>query len=162
MWRSDLVRRFRSLSLSLQSGHFIFTMSAHANPKLMDLARRILADEAASGKLAAGDSAGFSACERLRGPLGKMMGVTGFRSLLSRAVALGGAEAPFLLALPINADGSFEGLAGQRAKLEPRAFAAGERVLVAELIGLLVTFIGWRLTLHLLREVWPQLEDVAF
>lgn len=137
-------------------------MSALANPKLMDFARRILAYEAASGKLASGDSAGFSACEKLRVPLGKTMGVTGFRALLSRAIALGGAEAPFLLALPINADGSFEGLAGLRAKLEPRAVAKGECVLVAKLIGLLVTFIGSKLTLQLLREVWPKMDDLTF
>ena len=34
--------------------------------------------------------------------------------------------------------------------------AEGEAVLVAQLIGLLVTFIGEALTLHLLHEAWPQ------
>jgi hypothetical protein len=38
----------------------------------------------------------------------------------------------------------------------------GERVLVAHLLGLLVTFIGPALTRRLLQDIWPKLEDLEF
>ena len=41
-------------------------------------------------------------------------------------------------------------------QLADAEIAEGEAVLVAQLIGLLVTFIGEALTLHLLHEAWPE------
>jgi hypothetical protein len=37
-------------------------------------------------------------------------------------------------------------------------------VMLAQLLGLLVAFIGENLTLHLVRDVWPKvrLDDVEF
>jgi hypothetical protein len=46
------------------------------------------------------------------------------------------------------------------SKLDPRAIAEGEVVLVADLLGLLVTFIGPALTVQLLGDVWPNLDDL--
>ena len=117
----------------------------------------------ASGKPAgANASTAFRVCEKLRGPLGKIMGVGGFHSLLARAVRLSGAEAPWLRAVQIAADGSLEDLNRLEAEQDGRAGAAGEAVLVAELLGLLVTFIGSDLTLRLLHEIWPKMEDLNF
>jgi hypothetical protein len=42
------------------------------------------------------------------------------------------------------------------AQLSDAEIAEGEAVLVAQLIGLLVTFIGATLTLHLLQEAWSE------
>ncbi len=122
-----------------------------------EFARRLLAYEAASGEPAdAQESAAFRVCEKLRGPMGKLIGVDGFRSLLSRAQALGCAEVPWLCALQIQADGSLEGLDELEAKLDARAVTEGEGVLVGQLLGLLVIFIGPALTLGLLHDIWPR------
>ena len=137
-------------------------MSDRSTPKLKAFARQLLAAEAASGNPAgAKDPRAFRACERLRGPLGKLIGIGGFRSLLSRALALAGEEVPLLRALHIKADGSLEDLETE-AELDPREVAAAEVVLVAQIAGLLVTFIGPALTLQLLRDIWPKIPDPNF
>ncbi len=121
-------------------------------------ARQLLGYEMASGKPAhANDySPAFRVCEKLRGPLGKLMGVDGFRSLLARALALACEQTPWLCALQVQADGSIKGLDELEAKLDSRAITEGEVVLVGQLIALLVIFIGPALTLGLLREIWPK------
>ena len=135
-------------------------MPDSANQKLNGFARQLLAAEAASRNPAdAKDSEAFRACEKLRGPLGILIGVGGFRSLLSRALALAGEDAPMLRALHIRADGSLEGL---ETDLDPREAAAAEVVLMAQITGLLVTFIGSALTLQLLRDIWPKISDPNF
>ncbi len=135
-------------------------MSDSATPKLKAFARQLLACEAATRDPAGTkDSRAFRACEKLRGPLGKLVGISGFRALLSRALAVGGEEAPVLRALHIRADGSLEDL---EAGLDPRKLAEGEVVLMAHIVGLLVTFIGPALTLQLLRDIWPKIPEPNF
>jgi len=85
------------------------------------------------------------------------MGKAGFRALLSRALALANAEVPSLRAVRVNADGSLEGFEELYAQLPPEEFFEGRVVLLAQLLGLLVAFIGENLTLRLVREVWPKL-----
>ncbi len=134
-------------------------MSNRASPPLKALAEQLLVLEASAvGSVRASNSAAFRVCDKLRGPLSRLMGTLGFRSLLSRARALAGAEVPWLLGLHTRPDGSLEGPAGLEAQLDPSTIAAGETVLVSHLIGLLVTFIGPALTVGLLRDVWPGLE----
>ena len=136
-------------------------MSKSATPKLKQLARRLLAYELESGKPAdAKDSAAFHVCEKLRVSLGKLMGQGGFCSLLSRALMLAGAEVVWLHSLELKGDGTLEGLDELEAKFGSRAVAEGEVVLVAELLGLLVTFVGPDLTLWLLHDGWPELGDL--
>ncbi len=138
-------------------------MSNSATPKLREFTRRLLAYEVASGKPAnAKDSAAFRVCEELRQPLGKLLGIGGFRALLARALAVAGAEVPWLRALQIKADGCWEGLNELEGKLDPRAIAEGEVVLVSQLLALLVTFIGSALTLPLLHDIWPKMDDLDF
>ena len=138
-------------------------MSNSATPKLKQFARRLLAYEAASRKPAASEhSAAFHVFEKLRGPFGKLLGAGGFRVLLTRALILAGAETPWLRELQIKADGSVEGLDAQEGKLKARAVADGEVVLVAQLVSLMVTFLGKDLTMRLLQDIWPQMENVTF
>ena len=132
-------------------------MSQNAEPKLKEFARRLLACEAASDKpIGAKKSAAFHVCEKLRGPLGQHLGMDGFRSLLSRALALAGAEVPWLMELQLKTDGSLKGLDKLAATLDADAIAEGESVLVAQLLGLLMTFIGRALTLGFVRGTWPD------
>jgi hypothetical protein len=136
-------------------------MSNSASPTLKHTAQRLLAYEAVVGKPGdANISTGFRVCEKLRGPLAKLLGVDGFRSLLSRALALAGAEALWLRALQIKTDGSIEGWNEVEAKLDSRTIAEGEIALIAQLLGLLLTFIGPALSIGLLRDVWPEFDDL--
>lgn len=138
-------------------------MSNNTTPKLKESARRLLAHEAASDKsVGTNGSKAFRVCEKLREPLSRLTGIGGFRSLLSRALALAGAEIPWLRALHINAEGSLEGLETLDEKSDSRELAEGEVVLVSQLLGLLVTFIGPALTLQLLRDIWPKMNDLDF
>lgn len=119
-------------------------------------ARRVLAYEAASGDpVAPKDSAADRVCAKLCGPLARLMGAAGFRLLLERALVLARKQAPLLRALRVNADGSLEGLDELEAKFGAEAVAEGEVALVAQLLGLLVTFIGPVLTLRLVQTAWP-------
>ena len=102
--------------------------------------------------------------EKLRPHLATLMGTVGFRALLSRALALANAEVPWLRAVHVKADGSLDGLDGLGAQVNPAEIFEGKVVLLAQVLGLLVAFIGERLTLSLVREMWPRipLHDVNF
>jgi len=119
------------------------------------IAQRLTAYEAAESKSSEGDLAAFAVCEKLRGPLARLSGANGFRSLLSRALALASNEMGWLRAVQIKADGSLESPT-EMAGVGQEEITQGGVVLVAELLGLLATFIGEPLTLGLVREVWPR------
>ncbi len=131
-------------------------------PKLRHCARRLLAYEAASARIVGANvSAASLVCEQLRGPLINLTGIDGYRSLLSRASTLAGAEVPCLRTLEVMPDGSLEGLEEIAVKLDSRSIAEGELVLTAQLLGLLVTLIGSAVTLPLLQSVWPRMDDLT-
>jgi hypothetical protein len=128
-----------------------------APPETRDFARRLIAREAARDKPPVmGGSAAVRVCEKLRLPLARLAGTEGFRSLLSRAVALARAEVPSLDAVVVRADGSLEGLDGAGDGRDAGAGGEAGVVVVARLLGLLVTFIGEPLTLGLVRDAWPE------
>jgi hypothetical protein len=104
----------------------------------------------------------FAVCEKLRAHLAILMGVAGFRELLSCALPRAHAEVPWLGAVHVKADGSLEGFEQLDAHHNPDELFEGGVVLVAQLLGLLVAFIGERLTLRFVREVWPTvpLDDL--
>jgi hypothetical protein len=95
----------------------------------------------------------FVVIEKLSPHLGALMGAAGFRALLSRALVLATAEVAWLRELHVKADGSFEGLNELEAQANPEELSNGGIVLLARLLGLLVTFIGEDLTLLLLSNV---------
>jgi hypothetical protein len=138
---------------------------SRATPKMRDLAERLIAFETRDNK--SFETKTPAAClvgEKLRPHLATLMGNVGFRALLSRALALANAEVPWLRAVHVKADGSFEGLDELGAQVDPDEIFEGCVVLLAQLLGLLVAFIGEDLTLRLGREVWPKvsLDDLAF
>jgi len=53
-----------------------------------------------------------------------------------------------------------EGLNEIKAQVEPEDIAEGSVVVFAQLLGLLVAFIGETLTLRMVREVWPKLPQI--
>ena len=132
---------------------------SRATPKLRSFAERLIAYETRGINLPRQKSQ--RAClvsEKLRPQLAALMGNVGFRALISRALALSNAEIPWLRAVHVKADGSFEGLDELGAQVGPDKIFEGRVVLLAQLLGLLVAFIGENLTLRLVREVWPKLS----
>jgi hypothetical protein len=126
-------------------------------PESRHLAQRLLTYEDAAGENSEpAESAAFRVCAKLRQPLTTLAGVAGFRSLLSRALALARAEAPSLSAVQVAADGSLQGLDELASQTDKEQARNGGVILVAQLIGLLLTFIGEGLTLRLVQDVWPE------
>jgi len=124
---------------------------------MRNFAKRILACEA-DGDLSAATQApkAFHVFEKMRPQLAALMGNGGFRVLLSRALALARPEAPWLRAIDVKSDGALGGLEETQAKLSSDAMFVGKVALLAQLLGLLLTFIGENLTLRLVLEVWPN------
>src|SRR5471030_1971555 len=126
---------------------------SRATPKMRDFAERLIAYETRGNKSSETKaSAAFLVGEKLRPHLARLMGKVGFRELLSRALVLAKAEVPWLHAVRLKADGSFEGLSELAAEVEPDEIFEGRVILLAQLLGLLVTFVGEELTLRLVRE----------
>jgi hypothetical protein len=88
----------------------------------------------------------------LRAPLAKFVGMTGYCSLLSRALAMARAEVPTLGSIQVRPDGYLE----CSEAVEQNQDAEAGAVVVAQLLGLLVTLIGEPLTLRLVSDVWPD------
>jgi hypothetical protein len=120
------------------------------------MAERLIKIESAIS--APGDlSATFPVVDRLRPHLANLMGDGGVRALLARSLVLATAEASWLQVLHVNADGHFEGLEAIADDLEPAVFFDGRVTLLAQLLGLLIAFIGASLSARLIGEVWPQI-----
>jgi hypothetical protein len=100
----------------------------------------------------------FPVLETLRPALATLMGKTGFRGLLSRSIAAASEEVRWLRAVHVKSDGSLTGLRELHAQLAPAVFFEGRTVMLAQLLGSLVAFIGEELTMRLLREAWPNLS----
>jgi hypothetical protein len=123
------------------------------NPRIRELAQWLWAYEVATDNPSeANSSAGLRVFEKLRRLLSTLVGSSGFRSLLDRALTLAKAKDPHLSVAEIKPDGSLEGL----SDLGKQGHAA-EVMLIAQLLGLLVTFIGHSLMLSLLVDAWPDL-----
>ena len=74
-----------------------------------DFAQRLVAYEAMGKRPFERNARTFGrVIEKVRGPLAALTGVAGFRSLLSRALALANAEVHWLRAVHVKADGSLE------------------------------------------------------
>jgi hypothetical protein len=95
-------------------------------------------------------------CEKLRQPLSTLTGAAGYRSLISRALTLAKKEAPSLEKVQVKKDGSLEWTAAVKPQQGMDEAVKGGAVLVAQLLGLLVTFIGQALTVRLVRDLWPD------
>ena len=127
------------------------------SPETQDLARRLLAFEAAHDNSSpAGADGAARVIEELRLRLIKLAGVDGFRALLSRALTLAKAEVPSLNMVQVSADGSLEGFEGIEQRQEAGTTGQAGMILVAHLLELLVTFIGEPLTLRLVRDRSPD------
>jgi hypothetical protein len=131
-------------------------------PQTRDLAQSLIAHEVAAGNTSEPmELAAFRVCETLRQPVCAVTGVDGFRALLSRALALARAEAPCLSAVQVAADGSLQGLDELGRQMDKDQVREGGVVLIARLLGLLLTFIGEAMTSRLVTsEVLPPFKSI--
>jgi hypothetical protein len=101
-------------------------------------------------------SVALNICEKLRSPLSTLMGNAGFRALLARALLLASSEIPWLREVQVTPGGSLR-LDEVNSQVDPAMIADGGVETLAELLGLLVAFVGEKLTVQIVCEVWPEL-----
>ena len=125
---------------------------------MRNFAKHLIVSAALTSSTSEADrEAAFPVTDTLRPYLATLMGKGGVRALLARALVLATAEISWLRAVNVNAEGDFEGLAAVGALLDPTDFLEGRVVLLAQLLGLLVAFVGPGLTSRLVGEFWPQI-----
>ena len=127
----------------------------------LELARQLLAHEEAIGRTREeASTAGGRVYDKLNTHLAPLIGAMGVQALLARSVRL--AARPELASL-----GEVSVLRGSpklRDWLETqdtRAVAESVAVVFGTFFSLLGKFIGERLTLQILRNAWPTLEELA-
>jgi hypothetical protein len=128
--------------------------------KTRELARILVASEAdAVTTPLHTDSASVRVYERLRRQLGAPVGIDGFQALASRALALAKSESPRLSNVQVTPNGDLRGL-GEVESLRP-ADEDGEAgiILIAQLLGLFLTFLGEATTLRLIEDLRLQADS---
>jgi len=133
------------------------------SPTSRDLARRLLAKEAARAKNSGTGTSttpvppAVRVCDKLRTVLVTFAGIAGFRSLLTRALTLSAARMPELKGVTVQEDGSLSGFENIASSKKKNAVEDWEEMLVGKLLDLLVTFVGETLMLQLVSQAWPNL-----
>jgi hypothetical protein len=127
--------------------------------KTRDLARSLVASEAdASTTSLQTGTATVRVYERLRRQLGAPVGVDGFQALASRALALAKSEFPRLSAVEVTANGDLRGLGEVESQADTDEDGEAGIVLIAQLLGLFLTFLGEATTLRLIEDLRLQVE----
>jgi hypothetical protein len=121
--------------------------------KTRDLARSLVASEAdASTTSLHTEPASVRVYERLRRQLGAPVGVDGFQALASRALALAKSQSPRLSAVLVTANGGLRGLGEVESQTDADEDGEAGIVLIAQLLGLFLTFLGEATTLRLIED----------
>jgi len=127
--------------------------------KTRDLARSLVASEAeASTTSLHTEPATVRVYEKLRRQLGSPVGVDGFHALASRALALAKSESPRLSAVQIAANGGLRGLGEAESQTDEDEDAESGIILIAQLLGLFLTFLGEATTLRLIEDLRLQVD----
>jgi len=127
--------------------------------KTRDMARSLVACEAEASTVSLqAEPASVRAYERLRRQLSAQVGVDGFQALASRALALAKSQSPRLSAVQVTANGGLSGLG--RADSQKDVDEDGEAgiILIAQLLGLFLTFLGEATTLRLIEDLRLQVD----
>ena len=127
--------------------------------KTRDLARSLVASEAdASTTSLHTSAASVRVYERLRRQLGAPVGVDGFQALASRALALARSQSPRLSAVQVTANGGLRGLGEVPSQTDADEDGEAGIVLIAQLLGLFLTFLGEATTLRLIEDFRLQVD----
>jgi hypothetical protein len=127
--------------------------------KTRDLARSLVASEADAGTTSLHtEPASVRVYERLRRQLGAPVGVDGFQALASRALALAKSQSPRLSAVQVTANGGLRGLGEVESRTDADEDGEAGIVLIAQLLGLFLTFLGEATTLRLIEDLQLQVD----
>jgi hypothetical protein len=125
--------------------------------KTRDLARSLVAREADSNTTSLQtEPASARAYEKLRRLLGAPVGADSFQSLAARALALAKSESPRLGAVQLMANGGLRGLDEVESQTNSDEDGEVGIILIAQLLGLFLTFLGEATTLRLLEDLRLQ------
>jgi hypothetical protein len=96
--------------------------------------------------------------ERLRRQLGAPVGADGFQALASRALALAKSESPRLSTVQVTANGGLNGLGEVESEMNADEEGEAGIILIAQLLGLFLTFLGEATTLRLIEDLRLQVD----
>ena len=131
----------------------------HAPHKTRELARTLVASEAgADTNPLQSEPATVRVYERLRRQLGASVGADGFQSLASRALALARSESPRLKTVQVMANGGLRGLGEVESETNQDEDGEAGTILIAQLLGLFLTFLGEATTLRLIEDLRLQVD----
>ena len=134
------------------------------SPTLRFFAGSLIAYEAslAPSALAVLPSA-FPVTEKLRPVIATYVGRSGYHALIYRSLILAREEVPWLGKVEISADGSLKNLTDLAIHEDSDEASAGNEILLARLLELMVAFIGEILIQQLVHDLWPVLpNDIDF
>ena len=127
--------------------------------KTRDLARSLVANEAdASATSLQTEPATVRVYERLRRQLGAPVGVDSFQALASRALSLAKSESPRLNTVQVTPSGGLRGLGEVESHTEAEEGGEAGIILIAQLLGLFLTFLGEATTLCLIEDLRLQVD----
>ena len=125
--------------------------------KTRDLARNLVTSEARAGMASLqAEPATIRVYERLRRQLGAPVGVGGFQLLASRALDLAKSESPRLNTLKVAENGGLLGLGESQSLDDTDEDREVGIILIAQLLGLFLTFLGEATTLRLIEDLRLQ------
>ena len=127
--------------------------------KPRELARSLVASEADANTTSLHiEPATVRVYERLRRQLGSPVGVDGFQALASRALALAKSQSPRLSAVQVTANGGLQGLGEVESQTDSEEDGEAGIILIAQLLGLFLTFLGEATTLRLIEDLRLQVD----
>jgi hypothetical protein len=96
--------------------------------------------------------------DKLRRQLGSPVGVDGFQALASRALALAKSQSPRLSAVQVTSNGDLRGLGEVQSQTDADEDDEAGIILISQLLGLFLTFLGEATTLRLIEDLRLQVE----
>ena len=99
--------------------------------------------------------------EKLRRLLCAPVGAESFHALASRALSLAKSESPRLSAVQITAEGRLHGLGAVEFQSNTDQHGDGGVILIAQLLGLFLAFLGETTTLRMIQNLRLQVVDSA-
>jgi len=127
--------------------------------KTRDLARSLVACEADASTSLHAEPATVRVYERLRRQLGAPVGIDGFQALASRALALAKSESPRLSTVQLTENGGLRGLGEVESEMNADEDGEAGIILIAQLLGLFLAFLGEATTLRLIEDLRLQADN---
>jgi len=127
--------------------------------KTRDLALSLVAREADASKSSLqSQPATVRVYDRLRRQLGSPVGADGFQAVASRALALAKSQTPRLNSVQVTANGDLRGFGEVESQANANEDGEAGIILIAQLLGLFLTFLGEATTLRLIEDLRLQAD----